>query len=134
MLSLRNRDFFKELLEAQYLAKFINRIKLVTPLPPLPFPGPGPFEGEPQPQPSMSSLSIDARDVLLGDLLINALGDPSPQLNRPLYINKIRESGIHMEVVKDLLSQFEDGAKALREELELLEKMEKCHSRTNKVN
>lgn len=123
MLDLRDKDFFKELLEAQYLAKFIKRLKLRTPLPPLPFPDPGPFGGEPQPQPS---LSIDARDTLLGDLLVNALGDPNPQPNRPLYINQIRESGIHIEVVKELATQFEDGAKALREELKILEKTEQC--------
>ncbi len=124
MLNLRNRGFFKELLEAQYLAKFIKRQKLLDQhrLPSIPVPDPGPFIGSSDLQPSL----LDPRDALLGDLLINALGDPEPQPNRPLYINQIRESGLHGEVIKELITQFEDGTKALKGELEILENNKKC--------
>lgn len=119
MLSLANRDLFKQLLEAQYLAKFLRQLRFRSPIPPLPIPDPGQFELQP-------SLSIDARDVLLGDLIVSALGDPHPQPSRPLFINQIRESGLHIEVIKDLIVQFEDGVKALREELETFEKADRC--------
>ncbi len=112
----RNRKFFKDLLEAQYLSKFIKQLKLRNP----PFTIPGP---KPDPGPELN-LSVDIRDALLGDLLIHALGQPVPETNRPLYLNQIKESGLHIEVIKELIIQFEDGAKALKEELKYLKKME----------
>lgn len=126
MLSLTPQGvlFFRELLEIQYLSKFLRQIQLRTPVPegigpgPSPGPNPGPFQGNPNLQ---TSLAGDFRDVVLGDLIINSLSDPNPQQGNLSYINQIRDSGLQIEVVKDLLAQFEQGADDLRAELSLLE-------------
>jgi len=115
-LATADRKFFIDLLEAQYLSKFIKQLKLINP----PFTIPEP---RPDPGPELN-LSVDIRDILLGDLLIHALGQPVPETNRPLYVNQIKESGLHIEVIEELITQFEDGTKALEEELKYFKKME----------
>lgn len=121
------KRFFKDILEAQYLGIFIRRQRLLDKFP-LPRPPRPDFEsikrrGDPDPQPN---LPTDIRSALLGDLLINALGDPNPEPSKPLYINQIRESGLHTEVIKELITQFENGTRALKDELEILNNKKKC--------
>ncbi len=121
MLDIKNKDFFRDLLEGQYLAKFTKSARINIPLPPLPLPDPGPLGPRPP-----RGISIDPRDELLGDLLIRSLADPTPQPNKLLLVNQIRNSGLHLEVIKDLASQFEDGARALRAEQKVFEDMNRC--------
>ena len=108
------RDFFRDLLEAQYLAKFLRLIDIEEKnprfrFPPRVQPDPPPFELAPR-------FSIPMSDLLLGDLLVTALGDPDPAPSRPVLVDQIRRSGLHQEVVKDLGQQLRAGAEALEAE------------------
>lgn len=103
------RAFFRELLEAMYLARFIS--------PPKPFPPlPGPFFGDLSPQPSVSAV-IGHQNVLISELLVNALRDPTPT---PM-IESLQQSGIQREVAKTLLGRFSLAVKALEKEIEELD-------------
>ncbi len=113
MIDLTNpnvRDLFREILEAQYLAKLIKQLRLRSPVPPIKLP-PG---AQPDPPPFRS---LDLHQVLLGDLLISAIGDPEPAPNKLSLAHLIRESNLHVEVVSDLLDQFREGAELLEAEL-----------------
>ncbi len=64
----RAKQFFKDLLEAQYLAKLIRNLPLV---------GESLFKDEPSSQPSISS-TIANQNLLIGELLSHALISTSP--------------------------------------------------------
>lgn len=108
-LDLRDREFFKELLEAVYLAKFLQRPPRFVP--PLDLP----FGSEPQPQPN-SPATLDSQGLLLGELLIHTLNS-SPKVSSSSIIGEIRESGVQAEVLQDLISRLETATKLLKSEL-----------------
>ena len=107
MLDPRNRTLFLDLLEGQYLSRFLkNWDKLRNgPLPDLkPFP-------EPDPPPFLN-------ETLAGDLLVRALGDPDAQPSKGSIIDQIREEKLHVEVLKDLLAQLQDGVAIVKADLD----------------
>ena len=109
------------IMEFTYLNRYFERLR--TPLPPgiinPPLPDPPPwFHGDPNPVPSSASRS---RDVILGELLLNALGDPSPDPMKGSLVNAIRNEGVQQKVLEDLVPRFEAGAKQLKEELSALQ-------------
>lgn len=99
--------FFRELLEAAYLARILPRLKV-----PLPRPDPWPFGDEPQPQPNFPAI-VGNHNVVIGELLINALNGPN--LTSPL--KEIRKSGLQKEVVNKLLAQLNASVKLLEKEV-----------------
>ena len=113
----RTRRFFSDLLEAQYLSKLLNSPKFHRPFP---LPDPGPFSNDPTPQPYISTL-FENQGNLLGELLMHAL-DPVPETNMPSLIKEIKDSGVQLEVVRDLIQKFEKSITILKEEAEKLEK------------
>jgi hypothetical protein len=114
----QTKKFFRDLLEAQYLAKFIK-------FPPFAVPGvrpdPPPFAEALSPHSDIASM-IANQNLIVGELLINAIGDPDPAPNRPSIIDMIKKEKIHIEVVERLIRQFETGVKALKLELEVFKK------------
>ena len=111
------KRFFRDLLEATYLARFIRYPPIRLTVPP---PDPSPFELNPRPQPPTISSTIANQNFLIGELLAHALGDPNPQPNRPSLIGEIKESGVQLEVVNDLIKRFESAAEALRKEAKII--------------
>ncbi len=107
----RTTKFFRDLLEAQYLARFLNRPVFPPPFSP---PDLGGVAADPSPQPSIAA-TIESQNNLLSELLMNAL-DPTPQTNMPTLVREIQSSGIQLEVVKSLLQQFETAIVVLKEE------------------
>jgi hypothetical protein len=115
-LDLRDREFFKQLLEAVYLAKFLQRPPRFVP--PLDSPlgsEPQPQPSEPQPQPNSPAI-LDSQRLLLGELLIHTLNS-SPNVSSSSIIGEIRESGVQAEVLQDLISRLETATKLLKSEL-----------------
>jgi len=112
-----SEKFFRDLLEAAYLARFIKHPSIRLPVP---LPDPSPFEGGPQPEPPTISSIIANQNFLIGELLAHALSNPNPQPSSPSLIGDIKRSGVQLEVVNDLIKQFETATEALKEEAEIL--------------
>ncbi len=110
------RKYLKELLQAQYLSRFIK-------YPPLYFPVPESFPPEPEPQPNIS-LQQSIQQSVVGELLIHALTDPTPQPGRLSIVNDIKKEKLDMEVIEELITQFEGGITILKKELTSIRK---CH-------
>ncbi len=112
------RKFFKELLQAQYLSRFIKFPPqyLLAPGPLPPRPG-----GEPQPQPS-HMLRESVQQSLIGELFIHALAEITPETNRLSIINDIKKEQLDREVVEELIGEFENGIQALKKELTAIKK------------
>ena len=101
------KRFFRELLEAMYLARYLPRLPI-----PRPLPDPPPFFRDPSPQPSTNPF----QHVLTAELLVHALKDPTPT---PM-LAALKESKLQYEVVNDLIQQFELAIKGLKQELKEL--------------
>ncbi|WP_337660560.1 hypothetical protein [Anderseniella sp. Alg231-50] len=102
-----SRRFLQELLETAYLSRILPRLKV-----PLPRPDPPPFAGDPHPQPNLSAIAGN-HNVLIGELLINALNGPN--LTAPL--KEIKKSGLQKEVANKVLGQLKASVKLLEKEV-----------------
>lgn len=102
-----SKKFFRDLLEAMYLARYLPRLRI-----PRPLPDPSPFFNDPSPQPSLDAF----HHVVSAELLVHALKDPTPT---PM-LQALKESNVQYEVAKDLLQQFELASKHLKQELKQL--------------
>lgn len=100
------REFFRDLMQSIYLARFVNpRIPPIPPLDP-------PLQFEPTPTPFTEQLAN--HQFLIGQLILNEL-DPSPQ---PSIFSFIREHQIQVDLAKNLLMQFERAADEMRQIVE----------------
>lgn len=100
------RKFFRDLLESIYVARYFPRNP--------PFPQPGPYVNlEPTPTP-MIELLVN-QQFLINQLVLNALGDPTPQ---PSIFSYVRENQLHLDVTKQLLTRFEQAADEMRQIVE----------------
>lgn len=113
------KRFFRDLLEAMYLARFINFPRI--PIRPEPDPWPGLYFGDPNPQPNIN----DWRFGLSLELLNSALKQKeiSPALD------SIRQSGLQYQVAKQLKAQFDFASKELEKELKTLPKGSKASAK-----
>jgi hypothetical protein len=103
------------------LRRFLREIYLLRWIKPLlPPPPPSPFEGGPQPEPPTIWATLARQNFLTGELLAYVLGDPNPQPNIPSLVGEIRKSGIQIEVVNELITQFEAATAALKAEAKFL--------------
>ena len=102
------------------LRRFLREIYILRWIRPLIPPLPSPFGGGPQPEPPTISATLANQNFLIGELLAHALGDPNPQPNTPSLINEIKKSGVHLEVVNELIDRFEIATTALRAEAKAL--------------
>ncbi len=111
------RENLRRMLQEIYLAKILRFV------PPIPLPDPGPFhsEAQPQHQPSIAT-ELANQNLLIGELLSHALGDPNPQPNISSIVNEIRKDNLHIEVLEELIQKIESGTKSLKSELETLKK------------
>ncbi len=118
------RENLRRMLQEIYLAKLLRFVPPII-VPPHPGPDPAPFLGEPQPQPqpqpSIAS-ELANQNLLIGELLSHALGDPTPQPNISSIVNEIRKDNLHIEVIEELIQKIESGVKSLKSELEVLKK------------
>ena len=112
-LTPEGRKYLKDLLESQYLSRFINFPPLRLPVPPRPT-----FNEEPEPETNIP-LEDALQRSLLGELLIHALGDPQP--SKISIVNEIKKEKLDVEVVKKMLGEFGAGMEILKEELATLE-------------
>jgi hypothetical protein len=99
--------FLRDLLESMYLARYFN-----PSIPPIPQPGPY-LNFEPTPTPMTELLAN--QQFLINQLVLNALGDPSPQ---PSVFAYTRENQLHLDVAKQLLTRFERAADEMRQIVE----------------
>lgn len=120
-----------EIIRISYLIKFIPP---TFPPPIGPDPGPlGRFIGDPNPQPNFPALNFYNNSVhaqLFGGLILDTLRRDS--VPGPSIFNEIRESGVQLQVVQELLPQFEKASKFLKEELGRLEKEGKALNKVRK--
>lgn len=115
-LTPEGRKFLKDLLEAQYLSRFIKFPPLKLPVPPRPT-----FNGEPEPQTNIP-IEESFQSSLIGELLIHAMGNPTSQPNKMSIINEIKKEKLDVEVVQGLIGELESGVKMLKEELSAIKK------------
>ena len=102
-----SKRFFRDLLQAMYIARYLPKLPI-----PRPIPDPPPFLRDPTPQPSLEAF----HNVVTAELLVHALQDPTPT---PM-LKAIKESNLQYDVAKDLLQQFELATKGRKEELKQL--------------
>jgi len=112
----RAKEFFKDLLEAQYLAKLIRNFPPVSPPAPI---DSSLFKGDPSPQPNISS-TIENQNLLIGELLSSALANANPEAKRLSIVDKIKKDNLQIDVLEELITQFENGSKSLKSELAVL--------------
>jgi len=100
-------NFFRDLLESMYLARFFKpRIP--------PFPQPGPYLNF-EPTPTLTIEVLVNQQFLINQLMLNALSDSSPQ---PSIFTYIRENQLDLNVAKQLLTRFEQAADEMRQIVE----------------
>lgn len=113
---------WRQILESMrhfYLTKFFPPPPFPPPGPIIGIPDPGQFFGDPSPQPSVFARN-GIQNLLFAEMFLDTLRrDPTPT---PTVFSQIRESGAQLEVVKELLQQFDEATKVLKIELDNLEK------------
>ncbi len=114
------REQLRRRLQEIYLAKLLRFVPPIV-VPPLPGPDPAPFSDALNFQSSITS-EIANQNILIGELLAHALGDPDPQPNNRSIINEMKKDGLHLEVIEGLIQQIEIGTESLKSELATLKK------------
>jgi hypothetical protein len=92
----------RDILQGAYLSRYFK-----PRIPPLPDPY---LRFDPTPTPVIEQLVN--QQFLIGQLMLNALGDPSPQ---PSIFFYIQEQQLHLAAAKQLAGQLERAANHLRE-------------------
>jgi len=120
---IKTLEFLKEF----YYRKLIPRRP--EPLGPGPIPGIDRLIGDPSPQPSGFLQDTGIQELLLGELFVDALKrdpTPTPMDIHPISLfSQIRKSGAHLDVIKELIHEFESATEYLKKELEVLGKQSK---------
>ncbi len=99
------REHMRDILQSAYLARYFK-----PRIPPLP----GSYQRlDPTPTPVIEQLTN--HQFLIGQLMLDTLGDPSPQ---PSVFSYMRDQHLSLNAAKQLLTQFERAADEMREIIE----------------
>lgn len=96
------REQMRDILQSMYVARFFK-----PRIPPIPDPY---RRFNPIPTPMIEQLAN--HQFFIGQLMLNALGGPSPQ---PSIFSYIQEEQLHLDVAQQLLTQLEQAADEMRE-------------------
>lgn len=99
------RELMRDILQSAYLVRYFR-----PRIPPLPDPYP---RFDPTPTPVIEQLAN--HQFLIEQLVLDAVGDPSPQ---PNIFSYVRDQQLHLEAAKQLHEQFQRAADEMRDIVE----------------